>query len=203
MEIKGCCAVVTGGASGLGEATVRCLVNEGAKAVILDFDEDRGKQVAAELVDSVIFCKTDVTDENGVQEAMDKAVDTFGGVHFAINCAGVGTPAKMLSKRGPLSIEQFNRTVQINLTGTVIVTRIAAENRASNATSGPTTLAVDRGRHFHQANAHPQQIGGSSFGPHPRKREPPARPDLPRWSCVLQAFGERHCQPQSNHRPSK
>ena len=132
MEIKGCCAVVTGGASGLGEATVRCLVNDGAKAVILDFDEERGKQVAAEMGDSVIFCKTDVTDENGVQETMDKAVDTFGGVHFAINCAGVGTPAKMLSKRGPLSIEQFNRVVQINLTGTVIVTRIAAEKMLNN-----------------------------------------------------------------------
>jgi len=132
MEIKGCCAVVTGGASGLGEATVRCLVSDGAKAVILDFDEDRGKQVAAELGDSVIFCKTDVTDEEAVQAAFTKAVDTFGGVHFAINCAGVGTPAKILSKRGPISVEQFNRVVQINLTGTLIVIKAAAERMINN-----------------------------------------------------------------------
>ena len=132
MEIKGCIAVVTGGASGLGEASVRTLINEGAKAAILDFDEERGTQIASELGDSVIFFKTDVTDEKAVQDAIDKTVDNFGGVHFAINCAGVATPAKVLSKRGPISIEQFNRVVQINLTGTVIVTRVAAEKMINN-----------------------------------------------------------------------
>lgn len=132
MEIKGCCAVVTGGASGLGEATVRCLVNEGATAAILDFDEARGKQIAAELGDSVIFCKTDVTNESAVQEAFNKTVDRFGGVHFAINCAGVGTPAKILSKKGSLAIDQFNRVIQINLTGTVIVIKAAAERMVNN-----------------------------------------------------------------------
>ena len=75
MEIKGCIAVVTGGASGLGEASVRTLINEGAKAAILDFDEERGTQLAAELGDSVVFYKTDITDENAVQNAVDKTVD--------------------------------------------------------------------------------------------------------------------------------
>ena len=132
MDIKGCVAVVTGGASGLGEASVRTLVNAGAKAAILDFDEERGTQLAAQLGNSVLFFKTDVTDENAVQDAIDKTVDTFGGVHIAINCAGVATPAKVLSKRGPISIEQFNRVVQINLTGTVIVTKVAAEKMVDN-----------------------------------------------------------------------
>jgi NAD(P)-dependent dehydrogenase (short-subunit alcohol dehydrogenase family) len=132
MEIQGCVAVVTGGASGLGEASVRTLINAGARAAILDYDEERGTQLAAELGNSVIFFKTDVTDENAVQNAIDKTVDTFGGVHFAINCAGVATPAKVLSKRGPISIEQFNRVVQINLTGTVIVTKVAAEKMINN-----------------------------------------------------------------------
>ena len=132
MEIKGCTAVVTGGASGLGEASVRTLINEGAKAAILDFDEERGAQLVAELGDSVVFYKTDITDENAVQDAIDKTVDNFGGVHFAINCAGVATPAKVLSKRGPISIEQFNRVVQVNLTGTLIVTRVAAEKMINN-----------------------------------------------------------------------
>jgi NAD(P)-dependent dehydrogenase (short-subunit alcohol dehydrogenase family) len=132
MEIKGCIAVVTGGASGLGEASVRTLMNEGAKVAILDFDEERGTQLASELGNSVLFFKTDVTDENAVQDAINKTVDTFGGVHFAINCAGVATPAKVLSKRGPISIQQFNRVVQINLTGTVIVTKVAAEKMINN-----------------------------------------------------------------------
>ncbi|MBW2200823.1 MAG: 3-hydroxyacyl-CoA dehydrogenase [Deltaproteobacteria bacterium] len=132
MEIKGCIAVVTGGASGLGEASVRTLINEGARAAILDFDEERGAQLVAELGDSVVFYKTDITDENAVQDAIDKTVDNFGGVHFAINCAGVATPAKVLSKRGPISIEQFNRVVQVNLTGTLIVTRVAAEKMINN-----------------------------------------------------------------------
>lgn len=132
MEIKGCTAVVTGGASGLGEASVRTLINEGAKAAILDFDEERGAQLVAELGDSVVFYKTDITDENAVQDAIDKTVDNFGGVHFAINCAGIATPAKVLSKRGPISIEQFNRVVQVNLTGTLIVTRVAAEKMINN-----------------------------------------------------------------------
>lgn len=132
MEIKGCTAIITGGASGLGEATARSLVNEGAKAAILDFDEERGAQIAGELGDSAIFCKTDVTDEKIVQAAVDKTVDTFGAIHFVINCAGVATPAKVLSKRGPISIEQFNQVIQINLIGTMCVIRYALEKMVDN-----------------------------------------------------------------------
>ena len=127
MEIKGCTAVVTGGASGLGEATVKRLVEDGAKAAILDLQEDRGLRIASELGDAVIFCKTDITDEKSVQEAIDKTMDSFGAIHFAINCAGVAFPAKVLSKRGPIAIEQFNQVVQINLVGTMIVIKLAAE----------------------------------------------------------------------------
>ena len=78
MEIKGCIAVVTGGASGLGEASVRTLINEGARAAILDFDEERGTQLAAELGDSVVFYKTDITDENAVQDAIEKGARGLG-----------------------------------------------------------------------------------------------------------------------------
>lgn len=132
MEIKGCTAVVTGGASGLGEATVKALIGKGANAAIFDFDEERGIQIADQLGDSVIFCKTDVTDESTVQQAVDKTVEAFGGIHFAINCAGVATPAKILSKRGPIAVEQFSRVVQINLTGTLIVIKLAAEKMINN-----------------------------------------------------------------------
>lgn len=132
MEIMRNVAIVTGGASGLGEACVRKLVDDGARVVILDFDEERGRQVVSELGDAVIFCKTDVTDEKTVQEAIDKAVDSFGAVHIAVNCAGVATPSKVLGKKGPMSIEKFNQVVQINLIGTMNVIRLAAEKMVNN-----------------------------------------------------------------------
>ncbi len=127
MDIKGSVAVITGGASGLGEATLRSFVKDGAKAAILDFDDKRGSQLADELGDAVIFCKTDVSDEKSVQNAINKTVETFGGIQIAVNCAGVGPAAKVLSKNGPLSIADFNRTIQINLIGTMNVIRLAAE----------------------------------------------------------------------------
>lgn len=132
MEIKDAVAVVTGGASGLGETTVRNLVNAGAKVSIVDFAEDRGKAVAAELGDNVIFCKTDITDEKMVQEAMDSTVKTFGAIHIGVNCAGVGIPAKVLGKEGPMSMDHFNQVVQINLMGTMNIIRLAAEKMVNN-----------------------------------------------------------------------
>ncbi|MCD6185549.1 MAG: 3-hydroxyacyl-CoA dehydrogenase [Deltaproteobacteria bacterium] len=127
MDIKGSVAVITGGASGLGEATLRSFVNNRAKVAILDFDDKRGSQIADELGDAVVFCKTDVSDEKSVQNAINKTVENFGGIQIAVNCAGVGPAAKVLSKNGPLSISDFNRTIQINLIGTMNVIRLAAE----------------------------------------------------------------------------
>ena len=100
MEMNNCVAVVTGGASGLGEAVVRGMVAKGGKAAILDFDADRGEKLAADLGDDVIFCKTDVTDETSVQSAV-QAATAFGGLHGSIQCAGVGWAEKLLGKSGP------------------------------------------------------------------------------------------------------
>jgi 3-hydroxyacyl-CoA dehydrogenase / 3-hydroxy-2-methylbutyryl-CoA dehydrogenase len=133
MEIKDRVALITGGASGLGEATVRTLLEKGAKASILDFAEDRGQKVAAELGPRVIFCKTDVTDERSVQSAIDKTIAAFGAIHFAVNCAGVATAGKILGKEGPLPIAQFNQVVQINLIGTMNVIRLAAAQMVKNS----------------------------------------------------------------------
>jgi 3-hydroxyacyl-CoA dehydrogenase/3-hydroxy-2-methylbutyryl-CoA dehydrogenase len=133
MNIRGSVAVVTGGASGLGEACVRNLANHGAKVSILDFAEDRGQKVASELGDAVIFCMADITDEGNVQAAINKTVEAFGAIHVAVNCAGVGFPAKVLGKEGPLRMDQFNRVVQINLMGTMNVIRLAAEKMVANA----------------------------------------------------------------------
>ena len=101
MEIKGSVAVVTGGASGLGEATVRYLVENGASVSIFDLAEERGRNVAAELGASAVFCKMDVTDPGSVQAGIDKTMDAFGAIHIAVNCAGVATSGKVLGKEGP------------------------------------------------------------------------------------------------------
>ena len=132
MEIKDSVAVVTGGASGLGEACVRNLVNRGGKVSIFDFAQDRGEKVAMELGNSVIFCMTDITDEANVQAAIDKTIEAFGAIHIAVNCAGVGIPAKVLGKEGPMSMDHFNKVVQINLMGTMNVVRLAAEKMVKN-----------------------------------------------------------------------
>lgn len=132
MNLKDCVTVVTGGASGLGEATVRAMVEYGGKVAIYDFDEKRGERVSSELGDSVIFCKTDVTDEQSVKAAIGKTIKTFCSIHVAVNCAGVGTPAKVLGKEGPISMDHFNRVVQINLIGTMNVIRLVAEKMVEN-----------------------------------------------------------------------
>jgi 3-hydroxyacyl-CoA dehydrogenase / 3-hydroxy-2-methylbutyryl-CoA dehydrogenase len=132
MNIKDCKALVTGGASGLGEACIRNLVKGGAKAVILDLDEARGAKLVSELGNSVIFVKTDVTSEESVQSAIQQAINAFGGINVVINCAGIGDPGKMLSKKGPMPLATFNRMVQINLVGTFNVARLAVAQMVNN-----------------------------------------------------------------------
>jgi len=133
MEVKGSVAVITGGASGLGEATVRNFVEGGGRVSILDVQEEKAQRLVAELGDNVIFCMTDVTDEQSVQNAIDTTVAAFGGIHVAVNCAGVGGAAKVLGKEGPMPMEFFNKVIQINLTGTMIVIRLAAEKMVANS----------------------------------------------------------------------
>lgn len=132
MEIEGSVAVVTGGASGLGEATVRYLVKKGAKVAIFDLAEEKGKKINAELGEPVKYCKTDVTDEKSVQGSIRRTMDSFGGLHVAINCAGVGIPSKVLGKDGPMPIGPFEKTLQINLVGTMNMIRFAAEQIVQN-----------------------------------------------------------------------
>lgn len=132
MKIQNCVALVTGGASGLGEATVKNIVAGGGKAVILDMSEERGAKLVAGLGDSAIFEKTDVTDEASVQAAMDRAIEAFGGVHIVVNCAGIGIAQKVLSKKGPHALGSFSKVIQVNLIGTFNVIRLAAEKMAAN-----------------------------------------------------------------------
>ncbi|MBW2047030.1 MAG: 3-hydroxyacyl-CoA dehydrogenase [Deltaproteobacteria bacterium] len=132
MEIRDSVALVTGGASGLGEACVRSLLDRGAKVAILDFAEERGERLASEIGASALFCLADITREQDVQRAIDRTVEAFGGINIAVNCAGVGIPAKVLGREGPMSMDHFNRVIQINLMGTMNVVRLAAEKMVKN-----------------------------------------------------------------------
>jgi NAD(P)-dependent dehydrogenase (short-subunit alcohol dehydrogenase family) len=136
MQIQDVIAVVTGGASGLGEACVRSLAAMGAKAAIFDVAAERGEALAAELGPNVIFASADVTSDESGRAAFEKAVAAFGTVNVAINCAGVADPGKVLSKKGPMSLAFFNRVIQINLVGTLNIIRLAVEQMAKNEPNG-------------------------------------------------------------------
>ncbi|GEK48961.1 3-hydroxyacyl-CoA dehydrogenase [Bisbaumannia pacifica] len=119
--------IVSGGASGLGEASVRALHKAGARVVIADLNVERGEALADELGERVRFRRTDVTSDADGQAVVDLAVETFGGLQGLINCAGVGDPAKVVDRHGePLPLDAFSRIVNINLLGTFNMLRLAA-----------------------------------------------------------------------------
>jgi NAD(P)-dependent dehydrogenase (short-subunit alcohol dehydrogenase family) len=126
MDIAGGVAVVTGGASGLGLATVRRLIAAGAKVVIIDLPTSPGESVANELGESVYFSPGDVTSEEDVTAALD-AADELGPVRVAVNCAGIGTAIRVVGKKGPFPLAAFKKVVEVNLVGTFNVIRLAAE----------------------------------------------------------------------------
>lgn len=135
MQLVGAAAVVSGGASGLGEATVRHLVKLGAQVVIADLDESRGTTLAAELGESATYVRTDVTSEDDVAAAVEAAAGR-GPLRVAVTCAGVATPGRVLGRRGPLPLATYRQVIEVNLIGTFNVLRLAAERMAANEPSG-------------------------------------------------------------------
>ena len=132
MKVEGSVALVTGGASGLGEATVRTLLAAGGRAVILDRPQSNGEALARSLGANAVFAPADVTDSAQVEAAVRKCVDAFGTVHIAVNCAGVGAAMKTVSKQGPMPLEIFSKVIEINLIGTFNVIRLAAAQMVKN-----------------------------------------------------------------------
>ena len=130
MNIQNKVAVVTGGASGLGRATVELYAQKGAKVAIFDLNDELGKQLASELGESVVYHKVDVADEDSVQTAIDLVYEQFGALHIVNNYAGIGPACKTLSKKGPHPLSLYNKIVQINQIGTFNVARLAAEKMA-------------------------------------------------------------------------
>jgi NAD(P)-dependent dehydrogenase (short-subunit alcohol dehydrogenase family) len=127
MKLENKVAIITGGASGLGEATVRRFVANNVKCSILDLDERRGSELVAELGSSVIYTKTDVTGEQSVEAAIRKTVETFGAIHINCNYAGVGHGEKTVGRENkPHALDAYRRVVDINLIGTFNVLRLCA-----------------------------------------------------------------------------
>jgi NAD(P)-dependent dehydrogenase (short-subunit alcohol dehydrogenase family) len=125
METSGRTFLVTGGGSGLGAATARTLEGAGAYVVVADL---RGEGAGP----NARFVRSDVTDEGSVKGAIDVALENFGALHGAINCAGIASAEKVLGRVGPHSLESFSKVVEVNLMGTFNVIRLAAEAMARN-----------------------------------------------------------------------
>lgn len=132
MDLKNKVAVVTGGASGLGLATVQAYLAKGAKVAIFDLNAEQGQKVADELGANAVFCQVNVSDEASVLAGLEKTVKAFGAVHVAVNCAGIGSASRTVGKNGPHSLEVFNKVITVNLIGTFNVTRLAAAEMAKN-----------------------------------------------------------------------
>ncbi|HSG89656.1 MAG TPA: SDR family oxidoreductase [Pseudomonadales bacterium] len=136
MDIRGKVAVVTGGASGIGEAIVRALAGKGAQVAIFDLNEPRGQALAAELGDAAIFAKVNVADEASVAAGIAQAMGAFGAIHVCVNCAGLATAHKTYGKGGPFPLADWRKTIDVNLTGTFNVLRLCAEQMAKNEPVG-------------------------------------------------------------------
>ncbi|OBH04851.1 3-hydroxyacyl-CoA dehydrogenase [Mycobacterium sp. E1747] len=132
MKIKDAVAVVTGGASGLGLATTKRLLDAGAQVVVIDL---RGEEAVQELGERARFVQADVTDEAAVGKALDTA-ESMGPLRINVNCAGIGNAIKTLSKDGPFPLDAFKKVVGVNLIGTFNVLRLAAERIAKTEPLG-------------------------------------------------------------------
>jgi NAD(P)-dependent dehydrogenase (short-subunit alcohol dehydrogenase family) len=161
MELNEVRAVVTGGASGLGFAVAELLSAQGGKVTLLDIQDAQGQKAAQALGGAATFQHCDVSSEASIDTAMRNAAFAMGALNVVVNCAGIGTAARILGRNGPMPVEQFTRTIQINLVGTFMCDRAAAVIMQNNA-PGPDG---ERGVLIHTSSvaAFEGQIGQSAY----------------------------------------
>jgi 3-hydroxyacyl-CoA dehydrogenase / 3-hydroxy-2-methylbutyryl-CoA dehydrogenase len=139
MDIRNSVAIVTGGASGLGEATVERLLAGGGRVGIFDVNEERGRALAGKHPGRAIFARVDVTDEPSAAAGIAAVKSAFGALHICVNCAGIpGFVGRTVSKKGPFPLAEFVKVIQVNLIGTFNVARLAAAEILKNEPSGPS-----------------------------------------------------------------
>ena len=160
MKISGKTAIVTGGASGLGEATAIRLYNAGANVVIVDLQEELGQALAAKLGDRAIFVKGNISSVEDVQGFIKAAVDKFGAVHILANIAGIAKPGKVLGKEGPLDINTFKVVIDVNLVGTFnVLSQTAAVMAKNEGEDGEKGVIIN----VSSIAAYDGQIGQASY----------------------------------------
>ena len=161
MRIDACIALITGGASGLGAASARMIVEAGGRAALADLNRELGEAVAGHLGDHAMFLSLDVTDPDSVQGAIAQIAKRWGRLNLAMNCAGIGAAQRMLGKEGPMPLDLFRRVVEVNLIGSFNVSRLAAAAMAAN----PADDDGERGLIIHTASiaAFDGQIGQCAY----------------------------------------
>jgi NAD(P)-dependent dehydrogenase (short-subunit alcohol dehydrogenase family) len=142
MDINNKVAIVTGGASGLGLATVAHLLQKGARVVIFDVNEELAKKAIQEFGENVAYQIVNVTDENSVNKAIQQTVEKLGALHICVNCAGIAPPQKTVGKSGAMPLENFKKVIDVNLIGTFNTLRLAAVAMTKNDMS---TESSERG----------------------------------------------------------
>ena len=132
MELNGRVAIITGGASGIGEATARAFVASGASVVIFDINRDRGQHLVEELGEHALYCRVDVTDAISVTNGIKKTLDVFGAIHICVNYAGVSDATRTVGPDGAFPLDLFRKVMDVNLVGTFNVLRLVAIQMAKN-----------------------------------------------------------------------
>jgi len=161
MEFAGIRAIVSGAASGLGNATARRIVEHGGRVAMLDMNEALGQEAAAALGDAALFIRTDVSDEAQVDAAVAQAVAALGGVDLAVSCAGILGAGRVLGRDGPMPGAQFRKVIEVNLLGTFLLGKAAAAAMADN----PPGADGERGVLVQTASvaAYEGQIGQAAY----------------------------------------
>ena len=142
MKVEGKVAIVTGGASGLGKATAEALVAAGAKVMIWDMNEEKGREVVLQLGENARFRQINVTDEAAVEKAVEEVLEVFGAVHILANIAGIARPRLVINKEGPTSLKDFEDVIDIDLIAPYNIIRLVAWAMAKNE---PVTEDGERG----------------------------------------------------------
>lgn len=161
MKLKEIRAVVSGGASGLGEAVAKRIISEGGKVALLDVQEDAGNAAAKALGASAAFFRCDVTAEAQVNAAVAAAKERMGAINLAVSCAGIVGAGRVLGREGPMSGDFFTKVIHINLIGTFLVDKAAAQVMQINAPNeeGERGLLI----HTSSVAAFEGQIGQAAY----------------------------------------
>ena len=162
MKFENKVAVITGGAFGLGEATVRRYISHGASVAIFDLNEDRAKKIINELGSVARFYKVDVSNEASVKEAVSAVIIDFGAIHICNNYAGIAWALKTIGKEGPADLSKFRKVIDVNLVGTFNVSKCVAWEMAKNE---PIDGTLSRGAIINTASvaAYEGQIGQIAY----------------------------------------